>query len=144
MDENQINRYLSRYRNYLGTFARDELSFIIHKNQGIIINTDKSDGPGLHWVAIYMDERAIYFDSFGLPPLHKEIIIHLDTISPYGWYYNTVNFQSIYQDTCGLHAAYFIISMIETRDFESFMSVFRHSTHINDVLTKLLYKITKR
>ena len=34
-----------------------------------IVNTDLSDDPGEHWVAVYFrDNRVIYFDSYGMSP----------------------------------------------------------------------------
>ena len=143
MDENQIFQYLRRYRNYLGTYPRDRLGPRLSVNQGLIINTDTASGPGEHWVAIYMGEKAIYFDSFGLPPLHQEIIDYLDRISPIGWFHNTIDFQSIYQDTCGLHSIYFLCCMFDSQDFGQFTQVFSHSTHINDILAGMLYKMDR-
>ena len=143
MDENEIMRYMYRYKNYFGTHPRDKLGPKLARNQGIIINTDKSTGPGEHWVAIYMGQKAIYFDSFGLPPLHNEIFNYLDEISQIGWFYNTIDFQSIYQDTCGLHSIYFLCCMFDSQDFHQFAQVFSHSTDANDILARMLYKITQ-
>ena len=41
-----------------------------------IINTDTSDKPGEFWVAIYFrnNNEAIYFDSYGQPPLEDYIL----------------------------------------------------------------------
>ena len=40
-----------------------------------IINTDNSDKPGEHWVTLYFkDDKAIYFDSYGQPPLEDYIL----------------------------------------------------------------------
>ena len=41
-----------------------------------IINTDTSDKSGEHWVVIYFrnNNEAIYFDSYGLPPLEDYIL----------------------------------------------------------------------
>ena len=45
-----------------------------------IVNTDKSDQPGEHWIAIYFynDKKAFYFDSYGIPPLHNDITTFLE------------------------------------------------------------------
>lgn len=75
MDTTQVNRLgksLFGYR-YLGTFALDKvpLHFIRDaKLQHFIINTQTSNLPGQHWIAVtvYDNEKAYIFDSFGVPP----------------------------------------------------------------------------
>ncbi len=143
MDTIRINQYLSRYKNYLGTYARDRLTNIrMTDNTGIIINTDKYEDPGEHWVSIYLNGKAIYFDSFGMAPRHDEIIEFLYRISPDGWYYNRKVVQSIWEDTCGLHCMNFLCCMFETQDFNQFLEAFDNPTQINDHLTRKLYKMT--
>ena len=41
------------------------------KAAAFVVNTDPSDQPGSHWVALYYDGlgQFEYFDSFGLPVL---------------------------------------------------------------------------
>ncbi len=44
-----------------------------HYPFAIVVNTDKSSGPGEHWVAVYVDRngKGYYFDSYGGPPLSE-------------------------------------------------------------------------
>jgi hypothetical protein len=142
MNTLEINNYMKNHKNFLGTFPCDKLNFHLPKFCGIIVNTDKSDEPGEHWVAIYRGDCAIYFDSFGLAPMQEEIIHYLDTVSPNGWVHNTIPFQSIYQDTCGMHCIYFLISMLKFNSFSEYCELFNDTTHNNDIMSKLLYKCT--
>ena len=64
----QIDNYLRKNESYLGTFPLDRLPDLPNKfPKSIIINTDQSNKPGDHWIAIVLTEKhAYYFDSFGL------------------------------------------------------------------------------
>lgn len=43
-------------------------------DDAFVINTDKSTGPGTHWVCCIKKQGVIlYFDSYGLPPLQNLI-----------------------------------------------------------------------
>jgi len=140
MNSLEIINYLKNFKNFCGVFSRDQINIKLEKNCGIIINTDTSDGPGEHWVAIYFSKSAIYFDSFGLPPLHDEITKYLNSISPDGWHYNRICFQSLYQDTCGMYCIFFLTCMFKYNCFDHFIEVFKHTTHTNDIIAKLVYK----
>lgn len=144
MNTIEINEYFKHCPNYKGTYARDQIKPRLSKCTGIIINTDKCEEPGEHWVAIYLgaDGIAIYFDSFGLPPLHQEIQDYINYISPLGYYHNTVTLQSIYQDTCGMYCIYFLTFMFTYKDYRRFLQIFCNHPHVNDVLAKLLYKFS--
>jgi hypothetical protein len=141
MDNYEINSFLKKYRNYIGTFPRDKLPKNMPVNSGCIINTDTSKGPGEHWVSVYLDEYgAEYFDSFGLIPMHKEIIRFLDRISPNGWWYNRITFQSLHSDTCGNYCVYYMSVRLNGKTFDDFRKVFNFTTRKNDILAKFLYK----
>jgi hypothetical protein len=63
---------------YAGTFASDEIPKLNNKKKYIILNLDKSNEPGSHWVAVAFHKNKYYFfDSFGrnskkiLPALYK-------------------------------------------------------------------------
>lgn len=144
MDNLQINEYLKKYTNFKGTFPRDMLPKAIPINSGVVINTDKAGGPGEHWVAVYLNNSgAQYFDSFGLVPLHKEIFAFLNRISPNGWYYNKVTFQSLHTDTCGNYCIYYLSLRLNGKSFDDFCNIFNFSPLKNDILAKFLYKAKK-
>ena len=65
MNTNEIDRFLRRrLRDFDGVFSVDNLPESPHL---LVCNTDPSDRPGRHWIAIYVDNegRGDFFDSFG-------------------------------------------------------------------------------
>ena len=143
MNSREINELFENTKQFKGVYPRDGLNFKLNKYTGCIINTDRHNEPGEHWVAVYMGDIPIYFDSFGLPPMFDEFVNFLDNQSPIGWLHNTIPFQSIYQDTCGMHCLFFLTCMFKYNDFNIFMNIFNKSKHENDILAKILYKTIK-
>src|SRR5882757_6820875 len=141
MNTLQINGCLKGYKNFCGTYARDRIPNMIPKNTGIVVNTDDSSKPGEHWVAIFNYDVAIYFDSFGLPPMHKEIIDFLDKISPFGWFHNSVTFQGLKSNTCGMYCVYFLKTYFKGKNFNEFRITFNKTQNENDLLVEKLYKM---
>ena len=142
MNTIEIENYLRNFPNFAGVYPRDFLPVDLKLNKGIIINTDASSEPGEHWVSIFKNiNGVIYFDSFGLPPLHEEIIIFLNRISNYSWFFNTITFQSTYQDTCGMYCIFFLTIMFKYGDFNEFRAIFNSHPEYNDVFAKIIYKI---
>ena len=146
MNTLEISNYMQNFKNFKGVYPRDLLTFSLSKNTGIIVNTDLSTKPGEHWVSIYKnkDNEIIYFDSFGFPPLHEEIIRFIIKNCDNGWYYNTITYQSVYQDTCGMYCIYFITCMLRHGKYENFQTIFRANPDFNDILAKILYKVQNR
>ncbi len=143
MDTLQIIKYMRKFSKFKGVYPRDMLPSSLSSDRGLVINTDKSTEPGEHWVAIYKYKNGstVYFDSFGLPPLHIEILQFLNKIAPLGWYHNTITFQSAYQDSCGLHCIFFLTCMFKYEDFTEFQNVFNSKPDFNDILAKIIYKV---
>ena len=70
----EIQKYYQNEPRFNGVFSRDNLPNSI-KNGGYIINLDKYHDIGTHWVALYVNNNTIiYFDSFGVEHIPKEII----------------------------------------------------------------------
>ena len=56
-----------------GVYSRDNLPDKI-KDGAYVINLDEHSDIGTHWIAIYVNTKtAIYFDSFGVEHISKEI-----------------------------------------------------------------------
>ena len=52
--------------NLRGVFMRNNLPDVPLKNECGIVNFNRSDQPGSHWVGFYKkDHHRIYFDSYG-------------------------------------------------------------------------------
>ena len=68
-----------------------------------VINLDKHDQPGSHWVAVYDDgEKVEYFDSFGIPPTCRTFLGSTAV-------YSTAHIQPLMSNACGFYCVYFII-----------------------------------
>ena len=81
--------------------------------RAFIVNTDDSDLPGRHWVSVYFSDNgdAYYFDSYGLPPIHEEILQFLKRHSKQNWIsqegsYNHQRVQSLFSNVCGLYCVF--------------------------------------
>ena len=61
---------------YMGSYAQDDKSIPWRNNKFYIINTDKKNGPGIHWVSLYNAGKTAYlYDSYGRN--HKSLLRHL-------------------------------------------------------------------
>ena len=70
----EIQEYYQNERRFNGVFSRDNLPNSI-KNGAYVINLDEYRDIGTHWVALYVNNKnIIYFGSFGVEHIPKEII----------------------------------------------------------------------
>ena len=68
-----MQQYYQNEPRFNGVFSRDNLPNSI-KNGAYVINLDEYHDIGTHWVALYVyNNAAIYFDSFGVEHIPKEI-----------------------------------------------------------------------
>jgi hypothetical protein len=93
----------------------EDVVLVPHKTNVGIINTDVSDGPGIHWVSfIHTDGYTIYYDSLGEPPT-PEIA---EKIAPGNtrlfWWDGQQQPDS--SDKCGFYALKFIQNYINKRN----------------------------
>lgn len=118
--------------------ARDHLPRHIDRTQpaALIVNTDTSAYSGSHWIALYFNGlgQFEYFDSFGLPPLHADIIHFIQRNSDRSPVYNTRMLQDINNTTCGLYALYFLLMKCRGSSMSRILQRFGHRQHVNDRL----------
>ena len=70
----EIQKYYQNKPRFNGVFSRDNLPNGIKKG-AYVINLDEYRDIGTHWVALYVTNKIIiYFDSFGVEHIPKEII----------------------------------------------------------------------
>lgn len=98
---------------FKGIAPRDRLKSIRVNSRypsAYVINLDRHDEEGSHWVACYFSGKggeAEYFDPYGLPPNCPEIAQFIKTNSRrHKW--NRRVLQSPLSKTCGLYAIYFV------------------------------------
>lgn len=76
-----------------------------------ILNLDRKDGQGTHWVAYYVDKDSVfYFDSFGqgISDLLKNRA-RRNGIKKF--YYSITQTQNIFSDLCGFHVLFWLHQM---------------------------------
>lgn len=125
---------------FLGVFTRDKLpTKKLSKPAGVVINTDTTDGPGEHWISCFFpkDSDAEYFDSYGLPPLHEEVVDFLHLNSPRGFSYNSSTLQAANSNVCGNYCILFLYARCHGYKFSDVISVFSRNKNINDLLVKI-------
>jgi hypothetical protein len=95
---------------------------------GIVFNLDTHDGPGTHWVGVFIDvpkKVMYYFDSTG-EKINKNIRVLYDQIkgqdSKYTLVENAPKEHQMGGSECGVYVLYFIIMMIHKPDFSIFKS----------------------
>ena len=70
----EIQEYYQNEPRFNGVFSRNNLPSNI-KNGAYVINLDEYYDIGTHWIALYVNNKiAIYFDSFGVEHIPKEIM----------------------------------------------------------------------
>ena len=70
----EIQEHYQNEPRFNGVFSRDNLPSNI-KSGAYVINLDEYHDIGTHWVALYVNNKAIiHFDSFGVEHIPREII----------------------------------------------------------------------
>ena len=70
----EIQKYYQNETRFNGVFSRDNLPNSI-KNGAYVINLDEYHDIGTDWVALYVNKKnIIYFDSFGVEHIPREIM----------------------------------------------------------------------
>ena len=77
------------------------------EEKAYIVNTQDDDEPGEHWVAIFFpnNKEAVYFDSYGLPPLQEDIQPFLARHCQ-RWTTNRMTIQAYDSMMCGVYCIY--------------------------------------
>lgn len=114
LDTTTLHRLLSSTHgtHFLGVFALDQLPpRLPNDNQHsycLIVNTDPSNLPGMHWLAVYIDRNknflADVFDSYGrVPPLSLQRWL---TKHCRRWTYTRRFIQGALTSLCGIYCIY--------------------------------------
>ena len=68
----EIQKYYQNEHNFNGVYSRNNLLKI--KDGVYVINLDEYKSIQTHWIVLYVnDNNVIYFDSFGVEKIPKEI-----------------------------------------------------------------------
>ena len=135
--ERVIRQYVKRFD---GVFSSDRLPT---KPRLLVCNTDPSDMPGAHWIAIYVDDDGHYgeyFDSLGREP--ARVFERYMNEHCREWTFNRKQLQSITSRFCGHYCACFCI--LRSSGFHM-LRYFTDDTGLNDVVVhELICSIVRR
>lgn len=152
MDANQIARFFRYSSTFKGVFPKDILpqrnTSKSSGRSGYILNTDISNQPGKHWVALFVDKNTIYyFDSYGGDPfkdVYLSRFIELVGNRRKKVYKNNRRVQQLTSPVCGYYAIAFILYMEKKASYHTFLSLFNKSYSYNDSLvTRLALELSK-
>ncbi len=116
------NKHTKKY--FKGVFPLDKIpKFIKNRPGALVINTDKSNQPGTHWVAIYIsaDNYAEYFDSYGRKPIHKEFIKFFQRNKIPIILYNKTHLQGYFSTVCGQYCCMYLLHRSKNRTLKNFI-----------------------
>jgi hypothetical protein len=131
MNTTQIERLLKHQLDFQGVFSSDTLPTTPRL---LVCNTDPSQRPGEHWIAISVDKngRGEYFDSFGRPPdKHFE---HYMNSNCKRWSFNKRQLQSRISAFCGYYCCAYIALKSRGFDMIKIVGMFSNDTGYNDWL----------
>lgn len=129
---------------FRGVFALDKIPKKVKTKPAMyVINTDKSDKPGEHWLAIYFPSKgcAEFFDSYGRSPSKYADINRFLKHNSKCISYNKKQLQSIFTGVCGQYCCVFLINRCKRKSLKSFIKLFNVKNQIeNDLKIKKLFK----
>ena len=73
----EIQKYYQNESKFNGVFSRDNIPNKI-KDGAYVINLDEYSDIGTPWIALWVNNNVIYFDSFGVEHIPKEIKKFID------------------------------------------------------------------
>ena len=117
----EIKEYCKNEHRFNGVYSRDNLPKAI-KNGAYVINLGEYVDVGTHWIALYVkNNEVIYFDSFGVDYVPKEIkrLIRHKNIKT-----NMFRIQADNSIMCGYFCIGFIDCMFAGRSLIDFTSLF--------------------
>jgi hypothetical protein len=124
---------------YKGIYGSDNIQGTNTFPYAIVVNTQKISQPGEHWVALYITgpDQLEYFDSFGEGP-NSDIQKFTKTFKNIK--INSKKLQSDFDNSCGSHVIYFIISRCSGKSFNRIIEALKHP--YSDTMVKLfVYKL---
>lgn len=110
LSTSEIEELLKPISQFVGVYPCDAIPNFSSRPCALIVNTDTANEPGEHWIAIILKEKgkALYFDSFGFPPLISSMQKYINENAPNGFKYNCITLQHPNSKTCGLYCAAFV------------------------------------
>jgi len=135
----EIEKYYEKEPQFQGVFSRNSLP-TRSKDGGYVVNLDDLGKPGTHWVAIFIQKKnAVYFDSFGVEKLPKEIkrFLHDKNLN-----LNLFRIQEFDSIMCGYFCLGFLDYMFAGKNLLDYTSLFSpNDFKKNDKIIKDLFQL---
>ena len=134
----EINEYHANEPRFNGVYSRDNLPNKIKKG-AYVTNLDEYENTGTHWIALFVKtNEAIYFDSFGIKHIPKEIERTIDNKRIKANIFGIQAYESI---MCGYFCIEFINYMLKGKTFLDYTNLFSPSDFKkNDRVIKRKFK----
>ena len=117
----EIEKYYQNELRFYGVYSRDNLTEI--KDGAYVINLDEYSDIGTHWVASYVNNNdVIYFDSFGVEHIPKDIKAFIDRSLSITT--NIFRIQAYDSIMCGYFCIGFIDFMLAGKTLTEFTNLF--------------------
>lgn len=126
------DKCLSKY--FLGVFPSDKLPKVSEIPCCFIANTDPSNEPGMHWVALFFDTYVEYFDSYGLEPFEPFRKYNPEVV-------NTYCFQSIGSKVCGEYCIYYLYMRSRRIPFETIVTKLKGRNNTDKLVKSFVDKL---
>ena len=138
LNEKTIENILSCQNSFVGCFAADELSNLILKSPSfIIVNLDKRNMTGSHWIAVglFQNKLEIFdplgFDLFSWPKISCDLLHFLHKYSFSRKNLVSKRLQDNESQNCGLYCIYYVMRR-KLQSFKSLQSIFSSNCTLND------------
>jgi hypothetical protein len=131
MNTNEIDRVLRKVPGFVGVFAKDKIPVIRRTPAYFVFNTDTSNKPGSHWIAVAVfADRVEYFDATGREPVISNYLrrLRLPVL------FNNHRIQSPHSIACGIFCCQFVLRRSSGETFCEILSSFSKNTLFNDFL----------
>ena len=132
----EIIDYFEDEPRFNGVYSRNNLAKL--KNGAYVINLDLSKNTGTHWVVVFVKkDEVIYFDSFGVEYIPKEI---KKSIGNKNIKTNIFRIQDYNSRMCGYFCILFIEFMLNNKTLTDFTNFFSPWNFLkNDEIIKIYF-----
>ena len=129
----EISEYYASESRFNGVYSRDNLPKITKKG-AYIINLDEYENTGTHWIALFLKtNEVIYFDSFGIEHIPKEINKFIKA--------NIFRIQTYDSIMCGYFCIEFINYILKGKTLLDYTNLFSpNDFKKNDRIIKRIFK----
>lgn len=140
-----IEEVMKNVKGFKGVFSSNNIPLLKQNNSSLILNFDKEDEPGSHFIAVFLTKNhLLYFDSLNLGFTPIDIAVY---INKYKKCLNmSQSLQNFNSDFCGFYCILFILAnLIGEKYWSSIEKKFKFQDLKNDsVCINLICKTIKK